>query len=597
MDHRRRILLPVFFLVSLLALARQAAGAKRVVVYHRNRPAPAPAPGRNVLRAGRFVSVVEAADGGGELAENEEEDKVVFLFDYHRPVPTPPPTSQPLRASVFGSGGGGGGEGGNGTRIFILDSGCEVSHPAFSRLNVRLGPSFVSAEPDVGVDARGHGTAVLGAAAEIATGPEYTCVRIFASAGASSSSTVALAVDWVARQCTGPLRASQKCIINLSGGGATSPLLNRIADDFVTLDGGAFVAAAGNYVASCDYSPGQAKQVISAGSTSLATPPDFSTGFSATGPCVDVLAPGDGLSVPQPPSGWGTESGTSFSAPVVSAALSLLWARHPFLSTLELRALFLDKTCHPGIVRDVPPQTVNLFVGVPSSQTLGWIDASPWFAQWRAEWSSSSSLCLSATAVGSGGGIWQAGIYVSSTGEPPRLTPRPRDFVPGLIVVSATGRTLKVRLGTKTYVSVLDVPSIKARRFFFDSSTLVVQALGPAGWTTQARVVLPSLPSLPSPTTKLFATFANNRYDPVEVLDPADCAGWTSAPVRFLPSCDRRGEGACTETTTADPALECTWIGPAYGCRPKGWCATPSRNACAALPWCVWRNGPGCGNR
>jgi len=118
------------------------------------------------------------------------------------------------------------------------------------------------------------------------------------------------AIEWVVQRCGG---ATAKCIINVSGGGGASNVLDLIANDAVRTGNVAFVGAAGNYVSSCLFSPGRAADVVGVGATEVAPAggsvrgsvgsmdepiPVFADDFSATGPCIDVLAPGS----PRPPS-------------------------------------------------------------------------------------------------------------------------------------------------------------------------------------------------------------------------------------------------------------------------------------------------------
>ena len=93
-------------------------------------------------------------------------------------------------------------------------------------------------------------------------------------------------------------------MINFSGGTYTNGVIDAMATDAVNIDDMVFSTAGGNFVESCDFSPGRASGVLSAGSTDVSVPPTapaFSLEFSAAGGCIRTLAPGDGVVSSFPP--------------------------------------------------------------------------------------------------------------------------------------------------------------------------------------------------------------------------------------------------------------------------------------------------------
>ncbi len=587
-----RLALVVAVLAALAVLAAAApARSKRVVVLHRGSNYEPPGPHDRVLRRGRHASLVEK-DAVTDPA-NEEEDRQIFLFG-RAAAPTT------LLEAVQGAVGAPAPDyDGAGVALYVLDSGCDASHPAFAGLRAAgrfaAGPSFVDGEPGSGTDARGHGTAVAEiAAVQLAPGVNLTCVRVFGAAGSGTSSGLALALDWVAEQCRPPRAGGHqrpRCVVNLSGGGAGSALLDRMADEAAALDDLAFVAAAGNEVPACAYSPGRAANAVGVGATTVAIPPAVA-GFSALGSCLDVFAPGSDVQAAGAP-----QSGTSFAAPVVAAAVAMVRQAHPTFTALEARSYFLDHVAVRGVVVRVPPGdgTPDSFVAFPrrGAATLASVDAGPFFAQWRAEWvvPDGAAACVSAA---SGSGVWQLALApVSAVALAPGRKFRPRAAPPSVVVVSADGRGrfVSVSAGGR-YVRAADDPSIRARRVVWDGAAVAVQAWFEGAWVTQI------VAAVPAGGGATMVAFANARYADVDVVVEGGCGAGDPAalvPTPILPPCEARARPrVCAAATSASAARRCVWRGAHYKCRPRAWCGFADRNACAAAR-CAWRAGAGCG--
>lgn len=112
-------------------------------------------------------------------------------------------------------------------------------------------------------------------------------------------------------------------IINLSFGLERVDELNEVFDDLFEDDNMMFVASAGNDAQdACGQSPSSASRVFSI--ASIAKDTDLISQFSNFGPCVTLLAPGQGLigAHTQSASSFGLFSGTSHAAPIVSGILA-----------------------------------------------------------------------------------------------------------------------------------------------------------------------------------------------------------------------------------------------------------------------------------
>lgn len=587
----------LFLLLLLVTITIPPATtlARRVVVYHRgrnHRPFAEENVNGKVVKLGRHVSLVEKAGAEGE---DEEEDALIFAAAGGGGKRTITTTPTPR------------GTNGTGVRVFVLDSGYTPAYFAaggVTKTITNAGPSFVDGEPDVGVDPRGHGTAVLGIAAENAPGAEFTSVRVFSAAGSGSTSGLALALDWIAGECSG--QPQKRCVANLSGGGFGSALLDRIATDLVVRDGVAFVAASGNNVASCEYSPGRADAVVGVAATTTEPPlPVFASSFSASGTCVDVLAPGDRISVATPEfPARAKQSGTSFAAPVVTAAVARAWEANPYLRAREIGVLVVTKLAARGIVTKVPGDgTPNRFIGVwdrggGGGETLGTISAGPWFEQWRAEWGETG--CVSGTGASAPGAVWQAALVPGGNGVDEFVPPPPfratKTGALNTIVVMANGRWLRVKVGGRVIATVVDDARIAQRAVGIAVSgetktptLVVVSTFAP----TRTRFVHVSVPLEGEEWTAHppRITFANGEYA-VDVLENARCGDGVTISV--LPPCERRATVArCAAKSQVDPQQTCAWMGPRYACRPSRWCGFAERNACVAKR-CVWTAGKGC---
>jgi subtilisin family serine protease len=193
--------------------------------------------------------------------------------------------------------------------------------------NVRL-PEIAAKQPatyDVrtrGRDVRdlnGHGTLVASIVARSSGDARLLIIRAGSSSGAFSdayeAAAIRYAVDHGAR------------VVNLSLGGPRTSTVERAAVRYAIRRGVLVVAAAGD-----DYANRPEYPAALLGANGLAVAAVLSDGtralFSNTGPWVSVAAPG--------------EAGTSFAAPLVSAAAALVWTANPRLSLRQVVGLLQE---------------------------------------------------------------------------------------------------------------------------------------------------------------------------------------------------------------------------------------------------------------
>lgn len=216
---------------------------------------------------------------------------------------------------------------GAGVSIYVIDSGIRMTHREFGGRAV-LGVDLVR-DGRQGFDCDGHGTFVAGTAAGatygIARQARVVAVRVFDCQGYSSWSQVIAAVDWVTANAQPP------AVVNMSlGGDYYAPVDVAVWNSIAT--GLTYTLAAGNtHSDACQHSPGNVATAITVGAT---RPDDARASFSNVGPCLDLLAPGEGITSAgiAGDTAVASGSGTSAAAPHAAGAAALYLAEHPTAS-------------------------------------------------------------------------------------------------------------------------------------------------------------------------------------------------------------------------------------------------------------------------
>jgi subtilisin family serine protease len=212
---------------------------------------------------------------------------------------------------------------GTGVTAYIVDTGINLTSSDFTG-RILTGTDFIDGgAPD---DCNGHGTHVAGTVGGtkygVAKNVKIVSVRVLNCSGSGSTSGVIAGVDWVTANAIKP------AVANMSLGGGVSATLNAAVARAVS-SGVTFAVAAGNSSAdACGSSPSSEPSAITVGATTTA---DAMASYSNFGPCVDINAPGSGIT-----SDWiggatatNTISGTSMASPHVAGAAALYLAANP----------------------------------------------------------------------------------------------------------------------------------------------------------------------------------------------------------------------------------------------------------------------------
>src|SRR6476620_9570109 len=181
---------------------------------------------------------------------------------------------------------------GSGVRAYVIDTGIRTTHTQFGGRASNVFDAFGGN----GADCNGHGTHVSGTIGGSTYGVAKSAllrgVRVLDCNGSGSNSGVIAGVDWVTNNHINP------AVANMSlGGGASSALdtaVNNLANSGVPIA----VAAGNSNTDACTSSPARAANAITVGST---TTSDARSSFSNFGTCLDIFAPGSGIT-----SSWNT---------------------------------------------------------------------------------------------------------------------------------------------------------------------------------------------------------------------------------------------------------------------------------------------------
>ncbi|HZH18497.1 MAG TPA: Ig-like domain-containing protein [Archangium sp.] len=245
---------------------------------------------------------------------------------------------------------------GSGVHAYVIDSGIRFSHAEFGG---RAVPGFSAIEDGNGSnDCNGHGTHVAstlgGAAQGVAKGVTLHPVRVVGCTSSFTWSQVIAGIDWVTAHHEKPAVAT----LSLTG-----PAMQAVDDALAaSLDAGVFYAvAAGNGAQdACTASPARLPAAMTVAASNRT---DAWASSSNHGPCVDLVAPGEGITA-----AWFSDdtalaslSGTSVASAHVAGVAALFLESHP-LATPEQVSAELTRGATPGKLGALPAQSPNLLL-------------------------------------------------------------------------------------------------------------------------------------------------------------------------------------------------------------------------------------------
>jgi subtilisin family serine protease len=244
---------------------------------------------------------------------------------------------------------------GSGVSAYVIDSGVFAANTDFGG-RVALGWTAVADGLGTG-DCNGHGTHVAGTIAGktygVAKAATIIPVRVLDCSGSGFNSDVVAALDWVASNH----QAGTPAVANLSLGSVASSTVDAAVEGVIN-DGVTVAVAAGNASAdACDSSPARVPAALTAAASDSS---DRQASFSNFGACVDLYAPGvgvtsDGISST---TATATMSGTSMATPHVAGAAALLLSQNPALSPADVAAKLIAEAS-PGVIAAPSAGTPN----------------------------------------------------------------------------------------------------------------------------------------------------------------------------------------------------------------------------------------------
>lgn len=244
---------------------------------------------------------------------------------------------------------------GAGVSAYVVDTGVLASHTEFSG---RITAGWTAVQDGRGSgDCNGHGTHVAGTVAGttygVAKGATVVPVRVLDCNGSGYNSDVVAGLDWIVANHA----AGTPAVVNMSLGGAASAAVDAALQSVINDGVAAFAAAGNSAVDACGSSPARVPAAVTVAASDSA---DRQAGFSNYGSCVDLYAPGVGITSASYSSATASASmsGTSMATPHAAGVGAVLLAQNPALTPAQVAAALVSNST-AGVVIGAAAGTPN----------------------------------------------------------------------------------------------------------------------------------------------------------------------------------------------------------------------------------------------
>jgi subtilisin family serine protease len=246
---------------------------------------------------------------------------------------------------------------GAGVTAYVIDTGIRFGHNDFGG---RAVSGYDAIDGGTADDCNGHGTHVSstvgGTTYGVANRTRLVGVRVLDCAGSGSTSGVIAGIDWAVVNH----QAGQPAVANMSLGGGASSAMDAAVNGLIA-DGVTVVVAAGNSGAdACNASPARVPAAIT---VAASTSRDAFATYSNRGSCVDIIAPGSGVTGAWSTSNTATSTinGTSMASPHAAGVAAKVIEVSPQASPATVASTVMS-TATLGTITGVPGGTPNRFL-------------------------------------------------------------------------------------------------------------------------------------------------------------------------------------------------------------------------------------------
>ena len=246
---------------------------------------------------------------------------------------------------------------------YVIDTGIRITHADFGG----RATTDYDLYNDGNLDCNGHGTHVAGtiggATWGVAKNVRLHSVRVMGCTTSGTVSELIGGIDWVKQYHQSPAVAN----ISITASSVVNSLDNAVR---ALIQSGVTVAvAAGNYNSdACNFSPASAANAITVGAVGGS---DNKAGFSNYGSCVDVWAPGAGITSASNADDFSSRlmGGTSMASPHVAGVAALYLAGNPTASPSTVTQSLVNNASSGSLT--------GLDASSPNKLVYSWLDGTP----------------------------------------------------------------------------------------------------------------------------------------------------------------------------------------------------------------------------